>query len=72
MLKANGVPRELWYAVANHLPLCDEPSPQRCHTRHEWYVKRVPREVVLAKAPGALDFSDEVGLLHLFEREYPA
>lgn len=70
MLKVNGVPRELWYDVRNHLPLCDEPSPTRCHKRHELYVKRVPRALVLAKAPEAIDFADEVGLLHLFEREY--
>lgn len=72
MLKANGVPRELWYDVRNHLPLCDEPSPTRCHKRHETYTKRVPRAVVLAKAPAAIDFADEVGLLHLFDQEYPA
>jgi len=71
MLKVAGVPQSLWYSPLNHLPLCDEPSPQRCHKRHELYVRRVPRDVVLAKAPGALDFADEVGLLHAFDREYP-
>lgn len=72
MLKANGVPRELWYDVRNHLPLCDEPSPARCHKRHETYTKRVARDLVLVRAPAAIDFADEVGLLHLFDREYPA
>ena len=71
MLKANGVSPDLWYDPRNHLPLCMEPSPERCHQRHENYVKRVPRALVLAKAPGAIDFADEVGLLHLFDREYP-
>lgn len=72
MLKAAGVDRSLWYDPRNHLPLCDEPAPNRCHKRHELYVKRVPRQVVLAKAPEALDFADEVGLLHVFDREYRA
>ncbi len=72
MLKTAGVDRSLWYDKRNNLPLCDEPSPKRCHKRHELYVKRVPRDVVLAKAPGAIDFADEVGLLHIFDREYPA
>lgn len=72
MLKATGVPRGLWYDPRNHLPLCMEPSPRRCHQRHENYVARVPRAVVMAKAPGAVDFADEVGLLHVFDREYPA
>lgn len=71
MLKANSVSPDLWYDPRNHLPLCMEPSPERCHQRHENYISRVPRELVLEKAPGAIDFADEVGLLHLFDREYP-
>lgn len=72
MLKANSVDRSLWYDPRNHLALCQEPSPQRCHQRHENYTLRVPRALVLAKAPEAIDFADEVGLLHIFDREYPA
>lgn len=72
VLKREGVDATLWYDVRNHLPLCWEPSPERCHQRHELHVRRVPRDVVLAGAPHALVFANEVGLLHIFDREYPA
>ena len=72
VLKREGVPEWLWYDPRNHLVLCDEPSPHRCHARHTLHVRRVPRDVVLAGAPRALVFANEVGLLHIFDREYPA
>jgi hypothetical protein len=72
VLKREGVPDWLWWDTRNHLALCAEPSPERCHQRHELHVKRVPRDVVLAGAPRALVFANEVGLLHIFDREYPA
>jgi hypothetical protein len=70
-LKVEKVPRELWFDPRNNLPLCDEKSPERCHTRHELHVRRVPRDVVLAGAPFSLEFAREVGLEHVFDREYP-
>lgn len=72
VLKREGVPSWLWYDTRNLLTLCDEPSPQRCHARHTLHVRRVARDVVLAGAPRALVFANEVGLLHIFDREYPA
>lgn len=72
VLKREGIPDWLWWDTRNHLCLCMEPSSARCHQRHELYVSRVPRAVVLAGAPRALEFAAEVGLLHIFDREYPA
>ncbi len=71
VLKREGVPRWLWWDTRNHLCLCAEPAPERCHQRHELHVRRVPRAVVLAGAPRALEFAAEVGLQRVFDREYP-
>lgn len=71
-LKANSVAVDLWFDPRNHLPLCMEPSEGRCHQRHELFVRRVPRGIVLARAPQALEFAEEVGLAHVFDRHYPA
>lgn len=70
-LKVNGIAPHLWFDPRNHLPLCMEPSESRCHQRHELYVRRVPRLVVLALAPQALEFAEEVELVHVFDRHYP-
>ena len=70
-LRFNGVDDRLWWDVRNQLVLCHEPAPNRCHDRHTLYVVRVPRAVVIAHAPRALEFADEVGLRWKFELEYP-
>lgn len=71
-LKAAGItdPTVLFDA-SNQLRLCMDPSPGRCHERHELHVQRVPRELVLAHAPRSLAFAVEHGLAFLFDREYP-
>lgn len=49
------------------LPLCAEPAPHRCHSRHDLAVKRLPRSVI---PPEAWEFADEHGLRWAIEREY--
>ena len=68
-----GVPPELWWDSRNQLVLCSDPSPRRCHDRHELWVEgyRITRRVVLLKAPRALEFAREVAS-SLFAREYPS
>jgi len=47
----------------NGLPLC-----AKCHQNHETAFERVNRSLL---SEDALDFADELGLLHLIERYYP-
>lgn len=70
-LKALGIPPDDWYDVRNCLPLCMDPSPGRCHELHESHMHRVPRDVVLRRAPRVIEFAEEHGLVWLFDREYP-
>jgi hypothetical protein len=72
VLKDEGVPNELWYDQRNMLPLCNEPSPRRCHQRHELRVVPVPLRVVELHAPQAREFARQVGLEYRLDNIYPA
>lgn len=80
-LDHEGVPQLAWYDTRIMLPLCSDPAPNRCHDRLENWIKgrdaegyedfRLSRAFVLAKAPGALEYAREHGLVWLFDRLYP-
>lgn len=61
-LRKHGLKHLLW-DTRNGLPLCD-----RAHDRHHSAHERIPRDLLPA---GALQFAEEVGLMHLIERYYP-
>jgi hypothetical protein len=62
-LKREGLHAHLW-DVRNGMALC-----AFHHERHENFVQRVPRQLLL---PTAFEFADELGLGWLIDREYPA
>lgn len=70
VLKVENVPPALWYDQRNMLPLCNQDGSNWCHARHTERSIPVPRAVVLAKAPRALEFAREVGLDWRFDLEY--
>jgi hypothetical protein len=61
-LKARGLANRFW-DTRNGLGLCSYH-----HARHERWMQRVPYELV---PDDAIEFADEVGLLHLIEHDYP-
>lgn len=50
------------------LVLCDEPAPNRCHTRHTLAVARVPFERL---RPENIEIAERYGLLWLLEKNHP-
>lgn len=67
-LKHHNVPKELWFDLDNQLVLCVDPAPNRCHDRHERWIKRIPRERV---PQCAWDFAKRLELAWVLDHEYP-
>lgn len=67
-LRREGFPAEVLYDPRNSLALCCEPAPNRCHSRHELAVRRIPRSVLPAEA---FDFAEDCGLIWRLDRDYP-
>lgn len=67
-LKRERVPKEFWFDLDNQLVLCTDPAPNRCHDRHERWIRRVPRSVLPERA---FRFAERVGLEWVLDCEYP-
>lgn len=68
ILKANKVPMSHWFDLRNYFPVCTDPSPGRCHERHELYVARIPRERLEMQH---WEFAARWDLEWVLDREYP-
>jgi HNH endonuclease len=62
-LQREGLASRLW-DTRNGMALC-----RYHHGRHERWMQRVPYELV---PDDALEFADELGLLHVIDRDYPS
>jgi hypothetical protein len=68
--KGQVCPIEVLWHPDNALVVCDEPAPERCHTRHTLTFKRLPRR---ALRPENWRFARGLGAwaVELLERDYP-
>lgn len=68
VLRREGLDHLLW-DPANGVPVCDEPAPNRCHTRHELAVARIPKDRL---PEAAVRFAAAIGQSHSIDRLYGA
>jgi hypothetical protein len=61
-LRRNGL-EHLFWDPRNAVPACEDPC-------HRWHTTAKARIQLAALPPEALEFAEEVGLLHALEREY--